>query len=104
MDPEYNRSPSRRVYTVEQAVDIGLDLEFLQNYYAASRSYFHARMGMNQNRPFIRDPSDELLQMFKDDIERIRKYRYKAAKDARHRAWSDLAVLRKKTRAALGHE
>lgn len=102
MDPEYSRAFDRRAYTVEEAAALGLDLDFLQKYYAASRAYFHARMGMNQNRPCVYDIADELTALIKEDVERVRKYRYAEAKRVKHRAWSDLAILRKTARAALG--
>lgn len=96
------RASQRRAYSRAESDALGLDETFLRDYYGASKWYFSARMGMNQNRPLPTDALSDFPPEWRADIERGNAYRYAECKKMRHRAWSDLALLRKRARAALG--
>ncbi len=104
IEPNYYRTARRRAYTLAECEALGLDLE---RYYSASLNYFHARMGIAQNKPSKRPLSEfemELMEPFRDHMESVRKHRLNAARALKHRAWSDLAILRKHARAVLPTE
>ena len=103
-EPHYWHSSRRRAYNKEECAALGLDYSFLMKYYAATRTYFHARMAINQNKPICSEISDSLSPEQRETIARVREYRLKEAKELKHRAWSDLAALRKRARAVLPSE
>jgi hypothetical protein len=106
VEDNYWRSARRRAYNTAECAALGLDLAFLTRYHGLSAAYFHARMAVNQNRatPRLSELEGELIEPFREHIENVRKYRLKAARAEKHRAWSDLAILRKRARAVLPTE
>ena len=104
-ESEYWRSPARVSYSVPECVALGITESLLREYFSLSRNYFTARMVMNQNRPFPRQPLDDaladLLGPYLADMEKVRKFRYTTARTNRNRAWAKMGVLRKKMRALL---
>jgi hypothetical protein len=103
IEPNYYRSARRIAYNTTECEALGLTLYFLQKYYNASRNYFHALMGINQNKPHKRTSEFEmeLMEPFREHMESVRKHRLNASRTLKHRSWSDLAILRKQARAVL---
>lgn len=101
LDAVVRCAPQRRAYSRAESDALGLDETFLRAYFGASKTYFSARMGMNQNRPLPEGALSDFPPEWRADIDRGNAYRYAESKKMRHRAWSDLAALRKRARAAV---
>jgi hypothetical protein len=101
IDPEYWRSPRKRAFTRAESDEIGMDSTFLWKYYVTDRNYFHSRMGMNQNKSLTSSSMSEFIEGYLEDTNKLRKYRYEAARSLRHESRSELAKLRKRMRKAL---
>ncbi len=104
-ESQYWRSSKRASYSVADCAALGITESHLREYFSLSRNYFTARMVMNQNRPFPKQPLDDaladLLSPYLEDMEKVRKFRYTTARTNRNRAWAKMGVLRKKMRALL---
>jgi len=95
-------STRRRSYNKEECAALGLGVDFLRDYYTATSTYFTARMIIGQNQPMrLSEFENELMEPFRENMERARLGRLKEGHRLKHRSWSNLAILRKRARAVL---
>lgn len=95
-------STRRRAYNKDECAALGLGIDFLKDYYTATSTYFTARMVVGQNKPVrLSEFEYELAAPFMENMECARLGRLKAGNVLKHRAWSNLALLRKRARAVL---